>query len=151
MFAIPGVGLGMAAAAAMNAGVRYILFSLVNNETDYMLTPSSIIIGTATGLLIPLVANYAPISVALGKNLRTSLDQSRRSANEMSIKVTQLSSMGLSLVQLMMAVLLIVFGVLCYYVAPVSALNHDSRTFYLILETLLICLILGLTFLSSLF
>jgi hypothetical protein len=59
--------------------------------------------------------------------------------------------MGLSLIQLMMAILLIVFGVLCYYVAPVSFLNHDSFTFYLILQTLLICLIIGLTFIASLF
>lgn len=50
-----------------------------------------------------------------------------------------------------MALLLIIFGVLCYYVAPVSFLFHDMHTFLLILQALLICLILGMTFLASLF
>ena len=59
--------------------------------------------------------------------------------------------MGLSFNQLIMSLLLIIFGVLCYYAAPVSFLNQDIHTFLLILQALLICLILGLTFLASLF
>lgn len=88
MFAIPGVLLGLAAAAGMNAGIRYILFTLANNSTNYALTTSSIIIGVLTGIIIPIIANYAPISVALGKNLRTSLDQSRRTGGEITVKMT---------------------------------------------------------------
>ena len=88
LFAIPGVVFGLSFAAAMNAAIRYVLFNLAENKTNYLLTPSSIVIGVCTGIFIPLIANYAPISVALGKNLRNSLDQSRRAASEITVKMT---------------------------------------------------------------
>jgi hypothetical protein len=71
---VPGVLLGLVAAAIMNAGLRAILFNLANNKTSYALTSGSVVLGVLTGILIPLIANYAPISLALGKNLRNSLD-----------------------------------------------------------------------------
>lgn len=56
----------------------------------------------------------------------------------------------MSAAQLVLAVLLVVLGVACYYVAPVSFLFNEYRIFFLILNGLLLMMILGLTFLSVL-
>ena len=85
IFAIPGVLLGLMAAAVLNAAIRYMLFTLTENVVDYYLTSSSVIIGVCVGIFIPIFANTIPIRQALGKNLRTSLDLNRRTAGEISV------------------------------------------------------------------
>lgn len=52
--------------------------------------------------------------------------------------------------QLVLAIMLVVLGVMTYYVAPVSFLFQKIELFFLILNGLLLIMILGLTFLSML-
>jgi hypothetical protein len=84
-FAIPGVIMGMAAAAVLNAAARYVIFQLMQNELDYFLSRESVTVGLLVGFLIPMLSNILPIKQALGKNLRASLDNSRKK-NEVSVE-----------------------------------------------------------------
>jgi len=86
-FAIPGVILGLTIAMALNYGVRVLLYKLVDNESTYMLSQSSLWLGISLGLLLPLAANVIPIMKALGKNLRASLDMYHRSVDGLTVSM----------------------------------------------------------------
>ena len=61
MFAFPGLFIGMLFAAILNAGMRHVLFTLVQNSATYWLSTSSIIIGCIIGVIIPIISNILPI------------------------------------------------------------------------------------------
>jgi hypothetical protein len=91
-----------------------------------------------------------PIQRALSKNLRVSLDLYHRSVNEITVKIKRLEAMGLSVNQLIVAVMLVFMGVLTYYVAPMSFLYKNYTLFFFILNLVLILMILGMAFVSIL-
>ena len=62
---------------------------------SYGMTPIAVIIGVSFGLIMPMVSNYLPIRQAMGKNLRTSLDLSRRTTGEITAKVMGLKDVGM--------------------------------------------------------
>lgn len=150
IFAVPGVCLGLAMAAILNAGLRQVMFYFTHNYMGYHLSASSVGIGILVGFVVPLCANYFPIRHALGKNLRKSLDINHRSAGELTVTITKLSDMGMSLSQLIIAILLIFLGIICYYIAPVSFLFGDLAMFFHVMNLLLIMMIMGMTFMSML-
>ena len=85
IFSLLGIITGLAVAAGLNAGLRAVIFKLVNNTGSYMLSSISIWFGVTLGLVIPMISNIIPIKRALGKNLRSSLDLFHRQVNELSI------------------------------------------------------------------
>ena len=132
-------------AAFLNASVRAILFSIAQNWASYSLSTTSIYLGVAIGILLPLVSNIIPIQRALGKNLRASLDANHRgSASEMAIEIKKMEEFGLSIEQLFLAIGLVTLGILNYYVAPTAFLFQRFEVFFGILNLLLIVMILGL-------
>jgi hypothetical protein len=149
-FAVPGLLLGLAAANILNICLRHLLFTLTSNFGTYELNTGGYLIGVTIGIVMPLVSNIFPIQRALGKNLRQSLDLYQRSASELTVTITKLSEIGLSLPQLVMAVMLVVLGVLTYYVAPSAFLFGKFELFFFILNSVLLLMIIGLTFISVL-
>lgn len=150
MFSVPGLLIGLSIAACMNVGVRYILFSLTRNVADYLLSSGAIWVGCFIGLVIPILSNIIPIRAALGKNLRSSLDLYHRAIGEMQVSVQKLGEYGLSVEQFTMAFMLVILGIITYYGAPVAFLFQNYRLFFIILNSLLIVMILGMTFLAAL-
>jgi hypothetical protein len=67
----------------LNIIIRFFVFKLSQNTTDYDISVGALILGIVLGLLLPLIANVLPIKRALGKNLRESLDMYHRSVNEL--------------------------------------------------------------------
>lgn len=149
-FALPGLAVGFLMAFILNVIVRHVLYDITKNYDTYALSTGSIIIGVVIGTLIPLLSNVIPIQKALGKNLRASLDLYHRKAGELTIAIQKLKDYGLSMEQFVLAIMLVVLGILTYYVAPVSFLFQKIELFFLILNGLLLIMILGLTFLSML-
>jgi hypothetical protein len=134
----------------MNLGIRHVLYNLTNNKSTYGLSTPSVWIGFSIGFFLPMISNIVPIQKALGKNLRASLDPNHRSIGEISVSIKSLESIGLSLNQLLMSFMLVVLGILTYYVAPAAFLFGDFEVFFGILNSLLLMMILGLTFISIL-
>ena len=100
---------------------------------DYHLTTASMIIGVTFGLVMPVLANYLPIKAAMGVNLRTSLDLSRRTDSEIGVKIKTLDSIGIDTNQLIVSFLLIIIGFSTYYlvILPESALFRFNSPFSL--------------------
>lgn len=123
---------------------------MTRNYDGYELAWSTILLGLFIGTIIPLGSNIIPIQKALGKNLRASLDLYHRKVGELTIYVQKLKDYGLSIEQLIMAIMLVVLGVCTYYIAPVAFLFQKFDLFFLILNGLLLIMIVGMTFLTML-
>ena len=150
VFAVPGVCLGLAMASVLNGFVREFMFYYTQKRTNLHLSNSSILIGTLVGFVVPLGANYFPISHALSKNLRKSLDLVNRSNEEIALARTKLENIGISLTQFIIAILLLFLGYTCYYIAPISYLYRQFSTFFHVLNLLLVFVIVGTVFIATL-
>ena len=134
-----------------NVFMKEYIFVKAKNVLSYDLSTAAIVLGTLFGLFTPFFSNYWPIKTSLSKNLRDSLDLSRnKSADAIGIKVQKLENVGISFNQLSISLLLIVMGILVYYGVPLSFLNQNYLSAFLILGLLLILIIIGLTFMCSL-
>jgi len=149
-FSIPGLVTGLIVAYGLNYALRAVLYSIAHNESTYGLSSASILIGVSLGILLPLVSNIIPIQRALGKTLRTSLDLYHRSAGQLLVSIKSLQAYGLSVNQLILSIMLVVLGVLTYYMAPSAFLFQNYELFFEILNSVLLLMIMGMTFLSIL-
>ena len=103
------------------------------------------------GLFLPFVGNYWPIQESMDQSLRNSLDLARSKSKEaFGISVQRLEDAGISTNQMIFSILLIVMGVTVYYGVPLSFINENFMSAFLILGVLLILVIIGLTFICSL-
>ena len=88
-FAVPGVLLGLMIGTVMNEGFEEFMFIALKNAGTYGLTTNSIIaIILLFGFIMPVLSIVGPTHEALGKNLRTSLDPSRRNGAGESVTAT---------------------------------------------------------------
>jgi hypothetical protein len=149
-FSIPGIAFGLAVAFIINIMLRELIFHLSDNAESYDLTTVSIIIGVTFGIVMPLISNYFPIQAALGKNLRNSLDLSRRTTDEIGIKVQRLEDIGMSFNQVMIGLILLWIGFSTYYLVPMAVLEGNVTLTFVILNILLIFIIVGMTFICVL-
>lgn len=62
----------------------------------------------------------------------------------------RLEEMGFSVNQMIVAVMLVVLGIITYYVAPMSFVYQNYSLFFFVLNLILILMILGLAFVSIL-
>ena len=149
-FSIPGLIFGMFVAVIMNIGIREQIFIYSQNYLGYDLSQSSLIIGIVFGLGMPFLANYMPIKSAMDKNLRTSLDQNKRTQDEYSIKIERLENVGMSLSQFIIALTFVAIGFMSFYWIPRSFQNQEMMWFFFQLNLVLVLIVVGLTFLSTL-
>ena len=81
----------------------------------------------------------------MGKNLRTSLDLSRRSTGEITAKVQKLQDIGMDPIQFGVALILVTVGFVTYYLIPYAFLKNELSLVFTLLNLLLVLIIIGLT------
>ena len=92
-FAVPGLLLGLIVALILNDSFRECVYYSTRNAGEYGLSADSILItAILMGILVPLISNVGPTREALSKNLRSSLDASRRngSGDQISVMVQKM-------------------------------------------------------------
>ena len=102
------------------------------------------------GLSIPFVSNIIPVKAALGNTLRNALDKMRPSIDDVEVEMIRLEHKGISVSQILMAIILTTCGIMAYYFVPKAALHKDFQSFLYLLNCLLLLIILGLTFIAQL-
>lgn len=150
-FSIPGLFFGVMIAFILNLMLREIIFREAKNTLDYGLTTWSLVLGISFGFLMPFLANYLPIQQAMGKTLRNSLDLNKRQDDQIGIKVEKLENIGMSFNQFLVSIMLTVIGFGVYYFIPLAFVNENYTLALLILSGILILIVVGLTFLTTLF
>jgi hypothetical protein len=103
------------------------------------------------GIAVPLFANYMPIREAMSKSLRDSLDIYRKSIDSMTITMTKLENMGISPIQILVGIVMTVFGFIVYYFVPSSILNMRFDLFFFIILAVLFAMVIGMSLISQYF
>jgi len=150
-FSIPGFAGGIVVAWVLNTTLRFVIFEVSFNYTNFRLDGWCWLLAVIFGLFVPMLANVLPTKSALGKNLRSSLDLNHRSEEGIQVKQQRLSDMvGLSLTQIVAGLMLVILGVVTFYLVPSSFLNKNLDLFFDVFNLILLMIIFGLTFLAVL-
>ena len=144
LFVIPGISLGLLCAWLLYVPIDVAFQMLTSGPAEYSLDWSAVVLGIAVGLVMPLASNIGPIRRALSRSLRDSLDIYHSVQSETTVQMVKLSSMGLSLWQLLIATTLVVAGFLVYYVIPYSFTYENWGLFLGIMNLILLAMVMGL-------
>ena len=136
----------------MNDGFRLSIYYTSHYAGEYGLTSESMLVSVILmGFVIPLLSNIGPTREALKKNLRISLDASRRGGGDesVSVVVTNLNNIAMSRRELIFGLYLIGFGVATYYWLPLSILMNNYGLFSTVMSLIMVCLIIGIVFILA--
>jgi len=107
-FSLPGSSLGLFCAFLANIPLALYLADFAIVSPVFTFLPFPLLLSLSLGFTLPLVANLVPISRALGKTLRDSLDVYHVVLSEVSVRMIKLENLGIDLWQSALAVLMIV-------------------------------------------
>ena len=102
-------------------------------------------------MVLPLSSNIGPISDAVSKSLRDSLDIYRKTVDDITIQFTRLEDIGISPIQLLVGVLVTAFGFIFYYFIPMSVLYKKFNLFFFLIIFVLLLILMGLIFIGQIF
>jgi len=151
LFSIPGLSMGLFLAFLVWQPIRWALVHFMATPTPIMLNNTPVIVGVVVGLLMPLLALIGPVMKSLSKTLRDSLDLYHSSTNDTLVVVTKLENLGLSPGQTWSAILMVIFGFIVYYMAPLSFIFLNLPLFFTIFVAVLAGMLIGLSMLAMLF
>jgi ABC-type antimicrobial peptide transport system permease subunit len=151
LFSIPGLSVGLLVAFIVWQPIRWALVHFMATPTPIMLHSTPVIIGVVVGLIMPLLALIGPVMKSLSKTLRDSLDLYHSATNDTLVMVTKLENLGLSPGQTWGALLMVVFGFVVYYLAPLSFIFLNLPLFFTIFVAVLAGMLIGLCMLAMLF
>ena len=144
--------LGLILALLLNDGFRLSTYYTAHYAGEYGLTSESMLVSVILmGFVVPLISNIGPTREALQKNLRSSLDASRRDGGDesVSVAVTNLKDIAMSRRELIFGLYLIGFGVATYYFLPLSILIENYGLFFSVLNLVLVSLLIGIVFILA--
>jgi len=150
MFAIPGILLGWMIAFVANVPLAITIGSFARVSPIYTFVTDPLLASLVVGLVMPLIANIVPISRALSKTLRDSLDIYHVVVSEVRVKMIRLEAIGIDLWQTSISVLLIVVGFVTFYVVPYAFTFQKLPLFLAILNAILLAMLLGLCIIATL-
>ncbi len=150
VFSALGIGTGFLAAYLVGIPITNIIADFAAVRRDYALTVIPIMAGFWLGLVMPLLANVVPISRALSKTLRDSLDVYHHVVSDVFVRVIRLADLGLDLWQTAIAVLMVLVGFVTYYLVPYSFIYNNIPMFLGLLNAILIGMLIGLCVLAQL-
>lgn len=148
-YSAPAIAVGFVLALLLFQPVASLLSEYAAHPVSHALTAEAVWLGLALGLGMPQVANLAPIQRALGRSLRDSLDLYHQVVSETSVRVVRLESLGLSVWQVALSVLLVVIGFVVYYLIPLSFTFNNLPLFFGILTFILLGMLLGASAVAS--
>eukprot|EP00004_Rigifila_ramosa_P022811 TRINITY_DN6304_c0_g1_i1.p1 TRINITY_DN6304_c0_g1~~TRINITY_DN6304_c0_g1_i1.p1 ORF type:complete len:1190 (-),score=307.13 TRINITY_DN6304_c0_g1_i1:20-3532(-) len=148
-FAIPGICFGLVVAYLTNIPATVYIASYAYVQASFQFSQKAVLVPVLIGLFVPILSNIVPIRRALSTTLRDSLDVYHQTYNDTTVKIIRLEDLGMSLQQAVIALLLVMFGFMIYYLVPLSFVLGDLVIFFGILTTVLLGMLLGLIILSQ--
>ena len=149
LFTVPALLLAMVAAYIVHIPIASLFSDVSGMTVNAGLPPVAWSYGLIVGISIPLASNIVPVRRALSKTLRDALDLYRQVASEIIVKVQKLATLGLSPATLAISMLLVVIGIVTYYVLPLAFVFGQFGLFLSILMAILLSVLLGLSLLSQ--
>lgn len=100
---------------------------------------------------MPVVGLVLPIRRALSRTLRDSLDMYHNVVHDSVVTVRRLSDLGFDFGESFIALLLVVIGVIVYYMVPLSFIFNELGMFFNIMTTILLGMVVGQTMVTQVF
>lgn len=94
-FAIPGIAFGLFVAFLANIPIAITIANFAYLPADFLFNPTAILLALTLGLVMPIIANIVPISRALSRTLRDSLDVYHQTVSDVTIKVMRVRQLVL--------------------------------------------------------
>lgn len=149
MFSVPGICVGLLISFLCNIPVADLIAGYAGLGADYKMYAAALATSVVIGVVMPLVANIAPISRALSRTLRDSLDVYHHVTTDVTVRVVRLANLGIDMWQTCLSVLLIVAGFVTFYVIPYAFTFRNIPLFFGILNAVLLGMLLGLALIAG--
>ena len=136
-FAVPGMLFGLVISLVLNEGFREAMFITLRNASNYGLPASAVLVAFFLfGFIVPIISIIGPTHEALSKNLRASLDASRRNGDGESVSATvkKLQDWSMSRREILLGIFLVTFGFLTYYLIPFALIIESWGLFFRLLH-----------------
>jgi hypothetical protein len=95
MFAVPGTMMGFFVMLLILSGIQVLAFQVAGIALIPTVDYFTIMIAVSLGILLPLLANAAPINKAVSKQLRDALDTNRKSLDNITVQMQKLKEFGI--------------------------------------------------------
>jgi ABC-type lipoprotein release transport system permease subunit len=144
-YAIPAIAVSVPLSYLANFPVQFGVSYYTSTPLDMSLSFVGMMIGFSVGLAMPIVANIVPIRRALSRTLRDALDLYHSVSNESVIRIQRLEEMGVSPMQLLMAMMVSGMCFLFLYVYPWAFEYLKFGVVFFLTDMIYIGLMVGLS------
>eukprot|EP00347_Sterkiella_histriomuscorum_P012753 403367353 len=150
-FSIPGMIFGFIVMTLILYTLKLVIYDATKFSIYQEIDTATILVAVLMGLVAPLVANYVPARQAMSKSLRDSLDVYRKTIDDFTVTMTKLENIGISPIQMLVGLMLTVFGFIVYYFIPSSLLAMDFDLFFLLILLVLFTMVIGMSMITQSF
>jgi ABC-type antimicrobial peptide transport system permease subunit len=150
LFAVPGTILGLIGCYFAHIPIADAIAAYASLPPVYALETRAVVIAAIVGIVMPFVANILPIRRALSRTLRDSLDIYHHVISDVNVRVQKLAELGIDLWQTALALLMLVVGIVVFYVIPYAFIFKEIPVFLGILSAVLLGMLMGLCVLAQL-
>lgn len=149
MFSVPGIVLGVLLGWVLYVPIAAYIATYTMLRPDLGLNVVAWVLALCMGLLMPVVANVVPIKRALSSTLRDALDIYHKAVQAVSVTVKRLQDVGVNRSVLVLSVLVVVLGLGCYYLIPISFVESNMGLFFTVFIVILVLFLFGLSMLAT--
>lgn len=148
VYSIPGWIFGIAAGQATYVAVSYGLAWYLQLELSWLVSLQALLISSALGIIIPILASILPARAALSANLHDSLDTRNSKTKAVKYSIERASDTKPSVSSLVVGSWMAIFGFGIYYFFPLGMLSMNATLLLYIFFGLLMSMLLGMVLLS---
>ena len=149
MFSVPGILLGILLGWVFYIPIAKYISTYTMLRPDLGLNVVAWVLALCMGFLMPIIANVVPIKRALSSTLRDALDIYHKAVQAVSVTVKRLQDVGINRSVLILSVLVVVLGLGCYYLIPISFVESNMGLFFTVFILILILFLFGLSMLAT--
>ena len=149
MFSVPGILLGILLGWVLYIPIAAYISTYTMLRPDLGLNVVAWVLALCMGFLMPVIANVVPIKRALSSTLRDALDIYHKAVQAVSVTVKRLQDVGINRSVLILSVLVVVLGLGCYYLIPISFVESNMGLFFTVFIVILVLFLFGLSMLAT--
>ena len=138
-FSIPATFIALVLCALVNIPLMHLIEDFAFISLPMQLPSICFINGLLIGFVVPMIAIYVPTSRALSKTLRDSLDVYHHIASDIKVTIVRLEKLGFSVPIMGVAIILVVYGVICSILVPISIYYQSKNVCFDIFDIFQLC------------
>ena len=147
LYGFPAVVVGLFIAQCMTSLLALVFYFLTALTVNPILRLQSVLLASALGLGIPVVASIVPIKAALRQNVHDALDTLHSKTVLVAVSIQRSSTYAFPSTQFIIGLVMMTFGLLIYYLFPLALLSVNLTLLLYIFFGLILGMLLGMAML----